>query len=53
MIEKSVVTKFEFVTTISHMVKDKSIIWIPRRYHPQIAKSLDKPVRVQIDDDEL
>jgi hypothetical protein len=53
MIKNSVVAKFKFVTTFSQMREHKRIIWIPKRYHSEIAKFLDKQVRVQIDDDEL
>jgi S-adenosylmethionine hydrolase len=40
MVKKSVVTKFKFVTTFSQVGKDKRIIWIPKRYHLEIAKFL-------------
>jgi hypothetical protein len=53
MVKKSVVAKFKFVTTINQMSKDKSIIWIPKRYHSEIAEFPDKQVRVQIGYDEL
>jgi hypothetical protein len=51
MVKKSVETKFKFMTIISQMSKDKHTIWIPKRYHLGIVKSLDKQVRVQKDDE--
>lgn len=43
--------KFKFITTISKMGEDNKIIWIPKKYHREIEKFIDKQVRVQIDDE--
>lgn len=51
MVRKSVLAKFKFITTISQMGKEKKIIWIPKKYHNEIAKFEGKQIRVQIDDE--
>jgi hypothetical protein len=51
MVRKSIVAKFKFITAISKMGEDKRIIWIPKKYHDEIAKFEGKQIRVQIDDE--
>ena len=51
MVTKGAVAKFKFITTISKMGEDNKIIWIPKKYHSDIEKFIDKQVRVQIDDE--
>lgn len=43
--------KFKFITTISQMGKEKKIIWIPKKYHNDIAQFEGKQIRVVIDDE--
>lgn len=43
--------KFKFITTISQMGEEKRIIWIPKKYHSDIAKFEGKQIRIQIDDE--
>jgi hypothetical protein len=45
------VLSFKFITAISQMGKEKRIIWIPKKYHEDIAKFEGKQIRVQIDDE--
>jgi len=51
LIKKGAVAKFKFITTISKMGEDNKIIWIPKKFHPDIEKFINKQVRVQIDDE--
>ena len=51
MVKKSVVAKFKFITTISQMGEDRRIIWIPKKYHDDVAKFEGKQIRVVIDDE--
>lgn len=51
MAKGSVVAKFKFITAISKMGEEKRIIWIPKKYHAEIAKFEGKQIRVQIDDE--
>jgi hypothetical protein len=49
--KSSPVAKFKFITAISKMGEEKRIIWIPKKYHSEIAKFEGKQIRVQIDDE--
>ena len=51
MAKKTALAKFKFITTISQMGEKKRIIWIPKKYHSDIAKFEGKQIRVQIDDE--
>jgi hypothetical protein len=51
MAKGSTVAKFKFITSISQMGEAKKIIWIPKKYHPEIEKFEGKQIRVQIDDE--
>ena len=51
MVKSSTVARFKFITTISQMGKEKKIIWIPKKYLPEIEKFEGKQIRVQIDDE--
>jgi hypothetical protein len=51
MVKGSPVAKFKFITSISKMGEEKKIIWIPKKYHSEIAQFEGKQIRVQIDDE--
>jgi hypothetical protein len=51
MTKSSTLAKFKFITAISKMGNEKKIIWIPKKYHAEIAKFEGKQIRVQIDDE--
>jgi len=45
-----VVTTFKFIGQISKAA-DNRIIWIPKKFHRDVAKLVGKQVRIQIDDE--
>jgi hypothetical protein len=51
MQKKLNMAKFKFIATISKLDKEKRMIWIPKKYLPEVEKFEGKQVRVQIDDE--
>ena len=51
MVKKGAMAKLKFITTISKMGEDNKIIWIPKRFHPELEKFEGKQVRIVIDDE--
>lgn len=51
MTKKGALAKFKFITTIAKMGEGRRMIWIPKRYHDEIAKFEGKQIRVVIDDE--
>lgn len=51
MARKKELAKFKFITNISKMGEGRRMIWIPKKYHDDIAQFEGKQIRVIIDDE--
>ena len=51
MTKKTPLAKFKFITSIGKMGEGRRMIWIPKKYHEEIAKFEGKQIRVIIDDE--